>query len=155
MKQNILGMSSQLFWRKIQKRKWFCVVAVVVIAGLNVLFTCLRTEQTHTIMLIANIVTDSLGACFLIWFISVKILEPGKLYRFAIKPSQHIYGTISRVSEKTIRYMGVDCWELTVAERRLFLPVNTIPVQLHNKAAFSEVAGIVVEVAYDETAHTV
>lgn len=148
MKQSVLMPSSWQYREKLKGRKLLCLLTAVVMVGLNVLFTCLRTEKNHALMLIANILTDSLGGCFLVYFIQERILSQEKLYRLTVKPKQTVSGTVSCVSGNTVRYMGMDCLEVTVDDRILFLPANTITLKTRDTGAFSVVSGVIVEVEY-------
>ena len=44
--------------------------------------------------------------------------------------------------------MGMDCLEVTVDDRILFLPANTVTLQPGDTGAFFVVSGLIVEVEY-------
>lgn len=154
MKYSILGKSPDIFKRKIGIYKGVCILIVVITLCLNICFTILRTENNHIYMLIANIFADSVCSCFLIWFISLKILEPMRLYNLMGKTPRYVTGFVEYVSDVTTRYMGIDCYEVVIEDVTVFLPANTLSLKVNEKAIISEVSGIIVEVEY-ETAHTV
>lgn len=131
--------------------KWgtlLCCMAVIAAAGLNILFTSLRTEANHAFMLLANILADTLAGWFVIFF-GVSYVAPRKwFYAIACKPSQRISGIVGSVSEHTTRQMKLDCRELTVGGRKLFLPAHFPAVEVGAEASFDVVSNVIVEVEY-------
>lgn len=148
MKQSILTPSPWEFCRKQRLRKLICLLTALTMVGLNVLFTCLRTEENHVAMLCANILTDSVGGCFSIYCVTACVLPAEKLYRLTRRPVQRVHGGIGSIATETVRYMDVDCLELTVGGRTLFLPAGTIALKVGDTADFSVVSGVIVEVDY-------
>lgn len=124
-----------------------CIAAVVLAAGLNILFTVLHTRQTHTPMMILNIVIDILALWFVAWAVTAVIIPLHRLLRLDDQKGQTVSGIVEGVSENTERYLGYDCRIVTVSDQKVFVIDNgTISLQPGETVMLQTVSGVVREV---------
>lgn len=146
MSQTILGQSPESFKKKLRTRIGFCVASAVLTLGLNILFTCLRTDANHTLMLVANICADILCGFFILYHTQVHIQPKMRLYKLFLRKREVLTGTITYISSVPQRYMDMDCYGVTVNERKIFLPANTLALKYQNYTLYL-VSNVIVEVA--------
>ncbi len=149
MKETILGMDPTLFARDLKNKKLRCVLIAVGAVLMNVLLTALRNDVTHVYMLVGNIAVDVLAGWYLVWYCSA-VLEPlntrHKLYK-AIWVEHRV--RVQAVSQKIRRVRGLDCREISVGERVLFLPEWMTVPEAGQSCTFYASAGVIVEVRYE------
>ena len=87
MKQTILGMPPALYRQKLRQRSFLCIAVATGTLALNILFTALRTDSNHNLMLFLNIVADILAGLFLLPFISLRILPQKRLLQLTQQPA--------------------------------------------------------------------
>lgn len=144
MKQSILGQSARSYQKRIHWRIGLCIAAFLLTVGLNVLFTALRTDSNHTLMLLVNIASDILCGIFLLYSWDMLILPKLRLYRLFCRNRELLSGTVTEISRNPQRYMDIDCYAVTVDSRRVFLPAGTIALQ-QERCTLSLVSNIIVE----------
>lgn len=146
MKQTILETCDTEACRKHLNRQK-CRYIFLILAALlcNVLFTAIRTDDNHWLMLVLNILTDAGTGCFLIYHVTDRFLPEKKRYDISVKPGEQIQGTVEAVSETVVRYLDMDCLEVTMNGRRMFLPVNTIRLPVGQKVRLRVVWNVIVE----------
>lgn len=145
MKQTILGMPPALYRQKLRQRSFLCIAVATGTLALNILFTALRTDSNHNLMLFLNIVADILAGLFLLPFISLRILPQKRLLRLTQQVSETLRITIAEISPLPQRYMDLDCYPVSGDRRTLFLPVNTLVLTEQNTYTLSVVSNIIVE----------
>lgn len=145
MKQTIIGVPLSQYEKMLRYRTGLCILVAAGTIGLNILFTALRTDSNHTIMLILNIVSDILCGLFLLPFVSLRILPQRKLLKLMRREKEVIRVTVHQVSPTSQRYMDIDCHVVTGENRRFFLPVGTIALQEQAEYSLSLVQNIIVE----------
>lgn len=145
MKQTILGMPPALYRQKLRQRSFLCIAVATGTLALNILFTALRTDSNHNLMLFLNIVADILAGLFLLPFISLRILPQKRLLQLTQQVSETLRITIAEISPLPQRYMDMDCYPVSGDRRTLFLPVNTLVLTEQNTYTLSVVSNIIVE----------
>ena len=145
MKQTILGMPPALYRQKLRQRSFLCIAVATGTLALNILFTALRTDSNHNLMLFLNIVADILAGLFLLPFISLRILPQKRLLRLTQQVSETLRITIAEISPLPQRYMDLDCYPVSGDSRTLFLPANTLVLKERNTYTLSLVSNIIVE----------
>ena len=124
MKQTILGCTPTEMWRKIQKRLRRCLLAAIVTAALNVLFTRLHTRQTAAWFLFANVLTDTLCGWLILYRLTTSILPQKKWLRLFTEAGTPVSGTVEMVASMTERYAGMDCYAACISGHRVYLAAN-------------------------------
>ena len=124
MKQTILGCTPTEMWRKIQKRLRRCLLAAIVTAALNVLFTRLHTRQTAAWFLFANVLTDTLCDWLILYRLTTGILPQKKWLRLFTEAGTPVSGTVEMVASMTERYAGMDCYAACISGHRVYLAAN-------------------------------
>jgi len=81
MTLSVLGQSARSYKKRLQLRIGLCIAGLVLTIGLNILFTALRTDRNHDLMLFLNIVTDVLCGFLLLYFLQMHIFPELRLYR--------------------------------------------------------------------------
>lgn len=147
MKQTFLPDHPLLVQRQIKTCRLCCIAAVVLAAGLNILLTVLHTRQTHTVMLILNIVIDLAALWFAVWGVTAVILPLNRLLRLDKQTPQTVSGTVEEISALTERYLGFDCRIASVSGQKVFVIENGRILLREGEAVIVEtVSGIVREV---------
>lgn len=145
MKQTILGMPPALYRRKLRQRSFLCIAVATGALALNILFTALRTDSNHNLMLFLNIAADISAGLFLLPFISLRILPQRRLLQLTQQVSETLRITIAEISPLPQRYMDMDCYRISGDTRTLFLPANTLVLTERNTYTLSLVSNIIVE----------
>lgn len=144
MTRSVLGQSAHSYKKRLDRRIGLCIAVLVLTVGLNILFTALRTESSHTLMLILNIAADVFCGFLLLFIWDMHILPGLRLYRLFCRNRELLTGTVTKISQNTQRYMDIDCYTVTVDDRRVFLPAGTFSLQQEHYT-FSLVSNIIVE----------
>lgn len=145
MKQTILGQPPHLYKKALDGKIRFCVTIGVLTLILHIIFTALRTESNHKLLLFANIGCDTVCGFILVYQIWGHILPCRRLYTLYNREKQALEGSVTGISPIPVRYMDMDCYQVTAAGRRLFLPVDTIELQENERYRFSVTANTIVE----------
>lgn len=123
MKQTVLKKPLPAV-RKAQKCKTaLCILAVILTLGFNLALVFTASRSTATLFCILNIVSDVLCGVFLIYYLYTRLLPERVLCRFAGMPMTDYAGVIESLPAQSVRYMDMDCYEVQVNDRTLFLPV--------------------------------
>ena len=132
--------------RQIISGRYLCIVLAIIIIVLHALFTMLRTDTNHIWMLLANILTDVLGGWGIIFIAGTYIAPRQRFYAVACRPAEQLSGVVESVSEHTLRQLKIDCYEIKVNGKIVFLPCHFPIVHLGDQVVFSVSNGVVVEV---------
>lgn len=149
MKQTVLGTDRADFQKRFRRSILLCILVFCAIVFIHVLCTALRTKQNHTAMLIANIGADIIGGSFLIAHLSMCVFPQKKLLHLYDRGNQEIAGQVLEIGESVIHYIGVDCYEIHLPNRRLFLPADTMVLTAHEHYRFRLKGNLIVEVCGD------
>ena len=145
MKQTILGMPPALYRQKLRQRSFLCIAVATGTLALNILFTALRTDSNHNLMLFLNIAADISAGLFLLPFMSLRILPQKRLLQLTKQVPETLLITIAEISPLPQRYMDLDCYPVSGDGRTLFLPANTLVLTEQNTYTLSLVSNIIVE----------
>lgn len=147
MKQTIFSTDRNTCQKNVRRNILLCIVVFCAIVVIHWVCTCLRTEQNHTAMLIANIAADIIGGSFLIAWLSVCVLPQQKLLRFYDRATQEATGEVLEIGSDLIHYIGVNCYEVRLPDRRLFLPADTMVLTVGELYCFRLKGNLIVEVS--------
>lgn len=146
MTQNLLGMSPTAYQQMLFRRVFMCVCSILFTLCLNLFFLSFFDKWNRQLLFFLNVVTDVLCGCCLIAYVELRILPQKKLLRLTKHRFSIYYGTVQSVSGVSSRYMDLDCLEVQVDERRLYVPVGTILLTSGNTCRFHLVSHIITEV---------
>lgn len=149
MKQTILGADRADYQKTLRKNILLCAFLFCAIVFIHVVCTLSRTERNHTVMLIANIATDILGGSFLIARLSMCVFPQQKLLGLYDRANQEVAGQVLEIGNAIIHYIGVDCYEVSLENRRLFLPADTMVLAAGKHYRFRLKGNLIVEVRDD------
>ncbi len=143
-----LGMGKKEFKRKLNAEIALCVVLGAVVLVLNVLFVMLRTDENHLSMYVLFVSVDIVYGWFLIAFLELSVLPKHRLSELYKGSISKYKGTVSSVSENTVRMRRIDCREIIIgdAEARKFFVPNTLDIKVGTTVIISVISGVVVEV---------
>lgn len=150
MSYYILGRSKEEYKKRIDRQKEVCFIIFSMAVLANLILCVLRTDSTHIMFLIINIVLDSIVFSFVFFNVSTWILPMKRLYRLAIREKSgiRISGVISGISDSTEMIYGLECYELTVEEenvRKVFVVKNSaFPFELQETVVLCTVDNIVI-----------
>lgn len=145
MKQTILGISRKAYCRTLCRHISLCTTLAATTLILNVLLSMALTEENRTFLLLFNAGSDALCGSFLIYYSTCHISRQQKLYHLSGNRGIPCQGIVTGISKQTIRYMDLDCLEVTVGNQRLFLPHQTISLEVGTYYHFLTTSGIIME----------
>lgn len=149
MKQTIFGTDRAAYQKTLRVNILLCIFVFCVIVFLHVVCTGMRTEHNHTYMLIANIGADVIGGSFLIARLSMCVFPQKKLLQLYDRATQEAAGQVLKIDNTVIHYIGVDCYEVSLSDRRLFLPADTMALTVGQNYRFRLKGNLIVEVCGD------
>ena len=150
MKQTVLGTDRAVFQKNLRRNILLCIFVFCAIVFIHVVCTGARTEHNHSAMLIANIAADIIGGSFLIARLSMCIFPQKKLLHLYDLATQEATGQVRELGNSIIHYIGVDCYEVCLENRRLFLPADTMVLTVGKHYRFRLKGNLIVEVSSDE-----
>lgn len=145
MKQTVLGQTPHEAGRQLKRQAVFYACLALATAGSNFLLTMLRTPANHTALLMSNIALDIGCSFFLLYRISEVFLPRYRLYRLSCRSATRITATVTHISPGTIRYMQLNCYEITADGGKCFLPADTICLEPDRQYTLGLVSNIIVE----------
>lgn len=150
MKQTVLGTNRAAFQKTLRGNILLCAAVFCAIIIIHTVCTCLRTDRNHTYMLLANIAADILGGSFLIARLSMCVFPQKKLLRLYDLAVQKTTGEVMEIRTSIIHYIGVDCYEVCLENRNLFLPAGNMVLTAGQPYRFRLKGNLIVEVCDDE-----
>lgn len=150
MKQTVLGTDRTVCQKNLRTNILLCIFVFCAVIFIHFVCTLSRTEHNHTYMLLANIAADIIGGSFLIARLSMCIFPQQKLLKLYDWANQEVTGQVLEIGSDLIRYIGVDCYEISLENRRLFLPADTMVLTAHTHYRFRLKGNLIVEVCDDD-----
>lgn len=147
MKYSILQDTANDFCKKQKRRILYCALLVMMMFCLHILFLLVWQPQNHIFVVMGSIAVDIVGGWFLVYYVTTTILVSRRLFHFYSGRPEKISGQVERISENKVRYMHLDCREVQIGQRRVFVPEGRLPVSCGQKGVFAVVSGVVVEVS--------
>lgn len=145
MKQSILGRSAEAYRRLLLRRTALCVAVVCLTAAVNFLLAAAFSEKTYTLFLLGNIISDIFCGFFLIAYLSFRVLPLRRRYRLFLTTGVCADGTVQAIGEQSVRRKKLDCLPVTLDDRVIFLPVDTVQLAQGASYRFRLVGGIITE----------
>lgn len=150
MTQTILGMDKTVYAKKIKDRKIVRLVVLFAMLLLNVLFTFLRRDSNHSLMLFLNILIDVLCGWYVIFFSEFWIFPQEKLLKIYNSEKSKFCGEVVEISEETETVQSIVCYRVVIGpkeQRVLFLPAKgAIELNKGEIWEFSVESGLIAEV---------
>ena len=147
MKQTLLPQPRFEAEQTQRKLTGLCILVSAAAVILNLLLTLLHTRQTHTLMLILNIVVDLAAGWSVAWLLTEKLLPLRKLLSLEAMEGRTVSGIVEAYPDQTERYYDMDCRTVTVGGQKLFVVDNgTISFASGQLVTVCVVHGIVKEV---------
>lgn len=150
MKQTVFGTDRAACQKNLRTNILLCILVFCAVVFLHVVCTGARTEHNHTAMLIANIAADIIGGSFLIARLNMCVFHQKKLLKLYDQATQETTGQVLEIGNTVIHYIGVDCCEVCLENRRLFLPADTMTLTVGKHYRFRLKGNLIVEVSSDE-----
>lgn len=148
---NILGKRKATYAAELKEKRTVAVLVAVAMVALNVLFTALRTDNSHTVLLLCNIFTDILCGCFLVYFLTAVYFPRKRKLTLYLKYREKHSGTVESIAEETERFMTFDCQRVKIDGQSYFRIYQTLPhMNVGDTVTFYVADNIIVEVAEDE-----
>ena len=113
MKQTVFGTDRAVCQKHLRRNILLCAVVFFAVIVIHAVCTLGRTEENHTLMLIANIAADIIGGSFLIARLSMCIFPQQKLLRLYDQAAQEAAGQVLEIGNTVTHYIGVDCYEVS------------------------------------------
>lgn len=75
------------------------------------------------------------------------ILHQWRLYQVSVQRAEPIHGRVTAVEDRTVRYAGLDCYEVVLdGQRRLFLPEGAVSLATGTDVTVLAAGNMIVEV---------
>lgn len=145
MKQTVIGQDPLRYRRCLKRRICLCAALVLLTLAGNAAAAAARTEENHTLLLTLNILSDIACGFFLVYDIDIRILPGYRLAALMDREKAAVTGTVTHIAPDTVRYMDIDCRQVTVDGRRLFLPAGTLTLNEQEAYHFRVAANIILE----------
>ena len=150
MKQTIFGTDRAACQKNLRTNSLLCIFVFCAIVILHAVCTGMRTEHNHTYMLLANIGVDIIGGSFLIARLTMCVFPQKKLLQLYDRATQEESGQVLEIGDVITHYIGIDCYEVSLEDRRLFLPADTMLLNVGENYSFRLKGNLIVEVCGDE-----
>ena len=124
MSYNILGESPVEFKKKIRRFIFLSVLGLVAVVLCNVVMTAFRHTIGKPLSMVINIALDTLYLAMLVYYYDHKLSEKIKIYKIVRLKNESLHGVVEFVEERSIRYRGLDCYEVSISSRKLFCPIS-------------------------------
>jgi len=146
-KITILNAEPEEYERINKIRIAVCVALSVCVLIVNIICAVFLNEGNKIALLTVNISSDIVCGCFLIWFITEKIIPRVKLLRLAKSPSEAFSGTVEKISDGTIRYLDFDCRQVYIGGKVFYrIDGGVITFEVGDEVKINSVSGIAVAV---------
>ena len=146
MRQTILGMDRKRFQKTLRTNAVLCIFVFLLILSVHAGCTLLRTDENHTSMLMANIAADIIGGSFLIAWLNMYFFPQKKLLKLYDAATQEAVGEVLEIGNFCTHYIGINCYEVRLSDRRLFLPADTLVITPGTHYHFRLKGNLIVEV---------
>lgn len=146
MTTNILGTTPNQFRKMLSRRIHLCIAIISATLMINLFLAANRSNETHHLFLMVNILLDLVSGFFLIYYVQEQILPQRRLFALFSADTEQVEGTITDILPELQRYRGIDCHVICVGERRLFLPADTVLLQVGQQISARLVYNMILEV---------
>ena len=146
MRYSVFSKSEEIVGAELKKHKRKCTAICAIALITNVLLTMFTTETTIKLFLIINILLDIVVGMYVYTYYLANISTQKKLIAISQKAIEKVSGTVEKISDETITHLSIECVEVKVSERILFMPLNTIQLSCgENIVAYCN-SNVIVEV---------
>jgi hypothetical protein len=124
MRNNILGESPIEFKKKIRRFICLSVLGLAAVVLCNVVLTAFRHTIGKPLSMVLNVALDTFYLAILVYYYDYKLSEKIKIYKIVRLKNESLQGVVEFVEERSIRHRGLDCYEVSISSRKLFLPIS-------------------------------
>lgn len=128
MKQTVLSDTPENTKRKLTRLTFLCTLLAFLTLGTNILLALRFTEKTRLPFLLTDIASDIAVFCGIIC-----LLDRHKPQRILLRLTEQkgavLDCRVEQISDTTLRYLDLDCYEVKADSRTLFLPCGTLKLQ--------------------------
>ena len=150
MKNNVFGIEYNLKKKIIYRRIIFCVLLIVFTLILNIVILNLRHILSKNVSFILNVVSDVICFTSMMIYFDFMINKEYSLLKLFSKNKMIINGEIESIDQTTIIYNKIDCYIVTINQKKYYSPVNSkVNLEKNKNAKISIVKGIILEVDYE------
>lgn len=148
MKQTVLGVDKNSVQAVIHRRVIICTILCLCALFANVLITLLHTPDNHTLLIMINVLVDTVVGWISLWMIDTSIIPQKRLLSLLKRPGTEVSGTVKTLSRDTERYLHFDCLAVTISDHKVFLVDNeSIHLEVGQTIKAKVVDGIITEVS--------
>lgn len=146
MRYIILNKSEDVARLELKKHKTNCILLIALTLVVNLLLTIFTTDTTMTAFLVINILIDIASGIFVYTYYLANISTQKKLVTIFRKSRDEVKGTVENISEDICTHLAIECVEVRVSGRILFLPINTIELACGEEIIAYCASNVIVEV---------
>lgn len=147
MKQTLLQASIEATQKKLRLGRLLCCLLALMTLGGNLFLALSFTEQTYLAYLIVNIGTDILCGSVILLVVDGYLCKQGRYLRLCRQNGSESTCRVDAVSGLTVRYLDMDCHEVTADGRKLFLPKGTFKLKTGENYRLKTVSNVITEAA--------
>ena len=146
MKYSVLNKPMLICEKELKYAKGICIAGIVVALILNLIFTLVSSDSNITLFLVLNILVDIVFGTLIYSYYILNIENTKRLLKLYKKERDTLSGTVETVCFERRTHMSIDCVEVKINNRILFLPENTIDLAVGDNVTVYYTSGIIVEV---------
>lgn len=146
MKYSVLKKSEDEARKELKKNELICGAVIAFALILNVVLTLITNDATMTIFLVINIVIDVIVGVFVYTYYLAKIRTQKKLIHLFDKKRETVSGSIENISNDICTHLSVECFEVTLDSRIVFLPIDSIELSCGESIVAHCSSNVIVEV---------
>ncbi len=146
MKYSVLNKPMLICEKELKYAKGICIAGIVVALILNLIFTLVSNDSNITLFLVLNILVDIVFGALIYSYYILNIENTKRLLNLYKKERDTLSGTVETVGLERRTHMSIDCVEVKINNRILFLPENTIDLAMGDNVTVYYTSGIIVEV---------
>jgi len=125
MNQTVFGGDKAVFCKRLRKDICLCAIIAVVVLICNIVLAVLSDDDNYRVFMWVNIATDICAGIFIVTYVSVRVSVPKKILRLTTSKYSETYcGVVRSVSEGTLRYADLNCFEANLSGRIFYVVDN-------------------------------
>ena len=149
-KYSVFGIDYESQKKVTRARVICCIVSVISLLIINLFILHFRSEIGKTLSLVINILLDVIVLTLVVMFYDFRVstdLNILRLYKF--KPN-NFSGEIEEISTTAIMYNKIQCYVVTINNKKYYSPVvSKINFIMNKPAIICSIKEVILEVSYE------
>ena len=146
MRYSVLKQPKEQAAAEIKKKTYVCIASILAALVLNLTFVLLSRDETMDLFLALNILVDIAAGAFAFTYYLANVSTQKKLLRLCNRQLDSVEGTVEKIGTEKQTYLSIECVELDLNGRIIFLPTNTLELSVGDKITAYCTSNVVMEV---------